>query len=156
MAVLVPGPGAGQDVVEVGVFGLPAEIGFGLFGAGDQAGGVAVAARFDFDGDGVAGDAARGFDDLLDGEAVAVAEVVDHAVAVGEGVEREDVSVGEVGDVDVVADAGAVGGEVVVAEDEDFVAAAEGDVEDEGDDVGLGFVGFAATGDGTGDVEVAQ
>jgi hypothetical protein len=63
-----------------------------------------------------------------------------------ERVESEDVGVGEVGYVDVVADAGAVGGGVVVAEDEDLFAASEGDIEDEGDDVGLGLVGFAAVG----------
>ncbi len=57
---------------------------------------------------------------------------------------------------DVVADAGAVGGGVVVAEDEDFFAAAEGDIEDEGDDVGLGLVSFAAVGEGSGYVEVAE
>ena len=54
--------------------------------------------------------AASGSDDLLDGEAAAVAEVLDHLVAGGEGVEGEDVGVGEVGDVNVVANAGAVGG----------------------------------------------
>lgn len=120
--MLVPGPGAGEDVVEVGVFGLPAEVKLRLLGAGDEAGRVAGAAGFDFDGDGVAGDAAGGLDDLLDGEAAAVAEVVDHAVVRGEGVEGEDVGVGEVGDVDVVADTGAVGGGVVVAEDGDALA----------------------------------
>ena len=37
-----------------------------------------------------------------------------------------------------------------------FVAAAEGYIEDEGDDVGFGLVGFAAVGERAGDVEVAQ
>ncbi len=77
IALLVPGPGAREDVVEFGVFGLPAEGGLGELGAGDEAGGVAGAAGFDLDGDGVPGDAAGGFDDLLDGEAGAVAEVAD-------------------------------------------------------------------------------
>jgi len=127
-----------------------------LFGAGYEAGGVAFAAGLDLYGDGVAGDAAGGFDDLLDGEAAAVAEVEDHPVARGEGVEGEDVGVGEVGYVDVVADAGAVGGGIVFAEDEDLFAAAEGNVEDEGDDVGFGLVGLAAVGEGSGYVEVAE
>ncbi len=61
-----------------------------------------------------------------------------------ESCEGEQVGVGEVGDVDVVADAGAVVGGVVVAEDLDGGAAAEGDVEDEGDEVRFGLMGFAA------------
>ena len=67
-----------------------------------------------FDGDGVAGDAAGGFDDFSDGEAGAVAEVEEGAGLGCECVEGEDVGAGEVGDVDVVADAGAIGGGVVV------------------------------------------
>jgi hypothetical protein len=46
--------------------------------------------------------------------------------------------------VDVVADAGAVVGGVVFAEDLDGGAAAEGYVEDERDEVRFGLVGFAA------------
>ncbi len=127
-----------------------------LFGACDEAGGVAGATRFDFGGDGVAGDAAGGFDDFFDGEAGAVAEIEDELVVLVEGVEGEQVGVGEIGYVDVVADAGAVGGGVVFAVDEDLFAAAEGYIEDERDDVGFGLVGFAAIGDGAGYVEVAE
>ena len=61
----------------------------------------------------------------------------------GGGVEGEQVGLGEVGDVDVVADAGAVGGRVVVAEDGDRLAAALGDLEDERDQVRLGVVALA-------------
>ncbi|GAA3231226.1 hypothetical protein GCM10020256_45570 [Streptomyces thermocoprophilus] len=78
------------------------------------------------------GDLPDGLDDLADGEAVAVAEVADQVLARGRGAEGEEVGLGEVGDVDVVADAGAVGGGVVVAEDGDGLAAALGDLEDEG------------------------
>ena len=46
-------------------------------GAGYEAGWVAGAAGADFYGDGMACDAAGGFDDLLYGEALAVAEVAD-------------------------------------------------------------------------------
>ena len=152
----MPGPGAGEDVVELRVFGPPAEVGLRLRGAGDKAGGVAGAAGFDLDGDGVAGDAACGLDDLLHRKAGAVAEVVDHLFGLVERGECEDVGVGEVENVDVVANAGAVGSGVVVAEDEDLVTAAEGDVEYERDDVGLGLVSLAAVGQRAGDVEVAQ
>ena len=50
---------------------------------------------------------------------VAVAEVVNPVLARFAGVQRQQVGDGEVGDVDVVADAGAVRGWVVVAEDLD-------------------------------------
>ena len=52
--------------------------------------------------------------------------------------------VGQVGDVDVVADAGSVGSGVVVAEDAMDCAAAEGDVENQRNQVGLRLVGLAA------------
>ena len=84
----------------------------------------------DFDGDGVAGDAADGVDDLLDGEAGAVAEVVDEPLLGGagcfEGFQGEQVGVGEVAYVDVVANAGAVVGGVVVAEDLDGLRGGRG------------------------------
>ena len=57
---------------------------------------------------------------------------------------------------DVVADGGAVGGGVVLTEDFDGFAAAEGDVEDERDEVGFRLVGLAATRNSSGHVEVAQ
>ena len=69
--------------------------------------------------------------------------------------------VGQVGDVDVVADAGAVGGGIVVAVDANGGASPERDVEDERNQVGFRVVGFAA-GDALGTfrragyVEVAQ
>lgn len=76
------------------------------------------------------------------------------------GGERQQVGAGQVLDVDVVADAGAVDGGVVVAEELEFLPAAGGDVEGDGDEVGLRVVPFA---DGEavaqvrpGDVEVAQ
>ncbi len=94
--------------------------------------------------DRVPGDLAHGLDDLADREAVAVAEVADEVFARGRGLEGQQVGVGQVGDVDVVAYAGAVRGRVVVAVDGDRVALALGDLEDEGDQVGLGVVALAA------------
>ena len=52
--------------------------------------------------------------------------------------------VGQVGDVDVVADAGAVGGGVVVAVDPDRLAPAQGHVENQRNQVRLGLVRLAA------------
>ena len=52
--------------------------------------------------------------------------------------------VGQVGDVNVIANAGAVRSGVIVAEDSDGLAAAQSDVEDQRNQVGLRLVGFAA------------
>ena len=56
---------------------------------------------------------------------------------------RRDVGVGQVVDVDVVADVGAVLGGVVGAEDGDAGAHAEDGLEDDGDQVRFGVVIFA-------------
>ena len=50
---------------------------------------------------------------------------------------------GQVGDVDIVPDAGAVLGGVVVAEDGHRLPLAQGHLEDDGDEVGLRVVGLA-------------
>ena len=50
---------------------------------------------------------------------------------------------GQVGDVDVVPHAGAVPGVVVVAVDGHLLPLAQGHLEDQGDEVGLGVVGLA-------------
>ena len=165
----MPDPCGADDVVDLGVVGFPVEFGDGFGATGDQEGGVAEAAGFDLDGDGVAGDAANAVDNFFHSEAGAVAEVINEAMVSSagrfEGLQGENVSVGEVGDVDVVADAGAVVGRVIFAEDFNGGAAAEGDVEDEGDEVRLGFVGFSAGDDtaslstvfrGSGNVEIAE
>src|SRR5262245_58352895 len=101
-------PGVRDDGGETGVLGFPAEVGVGGVAAGDEGGGVAGTAGGDGGRDGVAGDGAAGVDDLADRETRAAAEVVDAVRARGGGVEGQHVGVREVGDVDVVADAGAV------------------------------------------------
>lgn len=83
MALLVPDPGGADDFVDLGVVGFPAQFGDGFFAAGDQECRVAGATAFELDGDGVAGDAADAFDDLLDGESGSVAEVVDEPLLGG-------------------------------------------------------------------------
>ena len=71
----------------------------------------------DLDGDVDAGDLAAHLDHLADREAGPVAQVVDAVLAGTGGPQRAQVRVGQVGDVDVVPDAGPVRGRVVVAED---------------------------------------
>ena len=98
--------------------------------------------------------------DLPDREAVAVAEVerdrpVGARIARRGRFQREQVRVGQVGDVDVVADAGPVGRRVVVAEDRRRPAGLDG-LEDGRDQVRLGVVVLAGPLGRPGDVEVAQ
>src|SRR6516165_6720239 len=152
----MPLPGAGDDLVQFSELRLPAQLGLNLLRACDQHRRIAGTALLLFHCDRAAGDAAHGVDDLAHCEAVAVADVVDEAAALSEGVEGENMRIGEVTDVDVVADAGAVLGGVVVAKDLDASPAAEGDVEDERDEVRLGLVRLAVAVDGSGDIEVAQ
>ena len=132
---------------------LPAEFGADFFRGGDEAWRVAGAAGF-LDGfDVAAGDFFAGLDDFADGGAAAGAEVVE--ITLG-GIEREDVGLREVEDVDVVADAGAVGGLVVGAVDFDMILLAEGDFEDVGDQVGFDPVILAKFLRCPGGVEVAE
>src|SRR5579859_1824957 len=169
MALLVPYPGGADDVVDLGIVGLPAEFCDGFFAAGNQKSRVTGAAGMDFYGDGVAGDPADRVDDFLDSEAGAVAQVVDQPViggAVGfESFQGQEMGIGQVADVNVIADAGAVMCGVVVAKNLDGFAASEGNVQNQRNDVRLRLVGFAAIHDAasmaagfrsSGDIEVAE
>ena len=70
--------------------------------------------------------------------------------------QREQVGVGEVLDVHVVADARAVGRRVVLAEDGQRLPLPRGDLQGQRDEVGLGRVPLAEPEGGARDVEVAQ
>ena len=73
--------------------------------------------------DGAACDLFDCVDDLADGEAVASAEVVGVAArTIEKRLERGDMGFGEIGNVDVVADAGAVGRVVILTEDSQRLA----------------------------------
>src|SRR5689334_9995684 len=59
---LAPIPGAADDAFQVRILRLPAELTLDFFGAGDQHRGIARPARRFFGGNGMAGNAANGFD----------------------------------------------------------------------------------------------
>ena len=69
---------------------------------------------------------------------------------------REHMSVGQVTDVDVIADGGAVGGVVVIAENEDLVAMSKCYLQYKRNEVGFHLAVLANAAVGTGDVKVAQ
>lgn len=95
--------------------GTPAELGVGAGGVGGKVEDVTCAAGSDFVGKVAADGGGEGLDHLVDGAALAGAQVpgADAGVVLAEVVERCEVAVGEVEDVDVVADGGAVLGVVV-------------------------------------------
>ena len=92
----------------------------------------------------MAGDLPGHVDDLLDGEAHSVAQV-EHVVvpALQQIIQSQDMGLGQIGDVDIVPDAGAVLGGVVVAENGDLLPLAVGHLEDQGDQMGLRGVRLA-------------
>lgn len=139
-----PAPCAFDHAARVFPLGFPAEDGLGFGWVGDEFGWIAFAAWSEGEGDGFTGDFFDEFEHLEDADAGAGAEVAGGGGAafaeMGEGV---GVGLGEVEDVDVVADAGTVGGGVVVTEDGEG-----GDFTGDGhegarDEVGFGFVVFA-------------
>jgi hypothetical protein len=112
--VLGPAPQILARVLERAL-GTPAELGVGAGGVGGEVEDVACAAGGDFVREVAADGGREGLDHLVDGASLAGAEVpgADAGVVLAEVVERGEVAVGEVEDVDVVADGGAVFGVVV-------------------------------------------
>ena len=140
----------------LGKTGFPAEIVLDGGGAGDEDGGVSGTAGETLDLDFASGDAADGLDDLQHAEAFPVADVVDDFMFGFERSQGEQVGVGEIFNVNIVANAGAVGGGIVFAVDADGFAAAERGVEHERDEMRFGLVIFTVASDCARDVEVAK
>ncbi len=143
----------------VGAHALDAVLGLGLGGVGVAGGDVAGAAGLDSVGNVDAGCGHEGVHQLEHGGALAGAQVVDAHAGLLDGLEGRDVAAGQVDDVDVVADAGAVGGVVVVVEDAQLLKLADGDLGDVGHQVvgdAGGVLAHGAALVGADGVEVAQ
>ena len=95
-----------------GIFRFPAQFANGFFGGRHQPRRVAGTARFFHRGNFFAGDFFAGRDDLPHGIAVAVAQIVKAGLA---RLQSEHVRLREVTDVDVIADARAVGRRIIRA-----------------------------------------
>src|SRR5690606_22137780 len=116
----MPPPRGLDDGIQIGVARLPAEFPLDTLRGGDETGGVARSPRGERHPDLPSGDAEAGVDDFVYGEAAAVAEIEGLVpLAPSERVEGQKMRLREVGHVDVVPDAGPVGGVVVVSEDGD-------------------------------------
>jgi hypothetical protein len=153
---LFPLPRGGDDLLDRGMLGFPAERPAELFLAGHENGGVAGAARGESAGNFAAGDFFGGAKDFEDGEASAVAHIEGFAGNRFDRFEDPEVGIGNVQDVDVVANAGAVGSGVVGAENIEIRNEAEGGFKNIGDEVSLDAVGFAALCGGASGVEIAE
>ena len=157
----VPVPGIADDLFHTGMLRFPAQHAKRERGVGHKTGRVSRTAWAHAVLHGQAGDAFDGVEYLLDRKAGAGAEVHGHAFTVAardEAFHGFDVGRGEVEDMDIVADAGAVGRGVVVAHDVEVGQSAVEGHEGAGDEMGFRIVAFAcfAFRVGTSRVEVAQ
>jgi len=138
------------------VRGLPGQIAAHFIGAGDQDGGIAGTAGEEFFGDVAAGEAAGGGEDFADGVAGAGADVEGGAGDAGESLEGAQMGLRDVEDVDVIADAGAVGSGIVVAKNGDVGGAGLDSLQNQGNEMRFMAAGFAAIAGGAGDVEITE
>ena len=115
----MPIPGTADDAVDGWILGLPPEIAANFLGAGDKDGRVAAASGTFLRWDWVAGDFAGGFDHFPNAKTFTVAQVVDELLMRLKCVEHEEMGHREVVDMDVIANASAIGGGVVRSEDGD-------------------------------------
>jgi len=138
------------------VLGFPAKHALKLVLAGDEDGGIAGATRRKFPWNFAAGDAFGGVEHLEDGEAAAIADIESFAGNVFDGFESADVRIGNVEDVNVIADAGAIGRRVIGAEDFELGNDSQGGIENERDEMCFDAMGFATFGRGAGGVEIAE
>src|SRR5262249_20841423 len=107
-----------DDGVEVVALRAPAERGADEIGLGDDRGGIAGAPARDIHLEVDARDALDDVDHLADGITASVAAITRKALAAASEIgERGHMRVDEVADLDVVAQAGAVAGRIILAED---------------------------------------
>src|SRR5258707_5673091 len=95
---------------------FPAESTLEFFLAGNENSGVTRATGTEFARDFEAGDAFRGGDDFENGEAAAIADVEGFAGHAIDFLESAEVGIGDVEDMNVIADAGSVRGRIIGAE----------------------------------------
>src|SRR6266446_3424405 len=135
---------------------FPAERFLEFFLAGYQNGGIAGAARAELAGNLAAGDALGDVNHFENGIAAAVADVEGFAGNAIDGFERADVGIRNVEDVDVIADASAVGRGIVRAENIDVRQIASGGVQEARDEMRLDAMMLAELLRGAGGIEITK
>src|SRR5882672_4087828 len=152
---LLPRPGRLNDFLERRMGGFPAERFLEFFLASDEHGGITRTTWAELAGNFAAGDALRRADHFENGEAAAVADVERFAGNAVDRFERANVGIRDVEDVDVIANASAVGGGIVRAENIDVRQIAGGGVQDARDEVRLDAMMLAELLRRAGDIEIA-
>src|ERR1035438_4785244 len=150
---LVPGPGGDYNVFELRIIGLPTQFMYRPVRGGHQSGRVAGPARLLDRRNRLADYLLAGADDFPHRIAVAVAEVVETAPARGE---AEEMRLRQVEDVDVIADAGAIGRGIIRAVNFAVRLLSEGHLEHVRDEMRLHAVMLPEGCAGAGGVEVAE
>src|SRR5712692_8983572 len=136
--------------------GFPTESTLEFFLAGNENSRITGAAGTEFTRDFAASDALRCIDDLQNREPAAVADVEGFARDAVDFLESAEVGIGDVEDVNVIADAGSVGCGVVRAEDIDMGQATGGGIENPGNEMSFHAMVLAALLGGSGSVEIAE
>jgi len=130
----MPDPCGPDDLVQLRVIRRPAQLSNCLFRAGHQNRGVSGAARMDLGGNWMPSHAASRFDHLPHTESLSVSQVEDQPVlgrrVCFQGRQSQKMGIGNVGDVDVVANAGPISSRVVIPIDPNRSTATQGHVQD--------------------------
>lgn len=134
-----------------GIERRPAEFAAGECAIADESGGIAGATRALLNGYGAAGHLFGGADDIANGESAFGSEVICGARGAGEqSFEGEFVRLAEIDDVDVIAEAGAVGGGVISSLNGESRSGTSRGLEGQGDKMCFGKVPFSDAGEGVG------
>ena len=135
---------------------LPAKLAAHFFSAGDESRGVAGTSSENLLGNFAAGEAAHGVQDLADGVTGAGADVKGCGFQGVDILQSAKVGSRNIQDVNVVADACAVGGRIVIAKDFDVRRSTLHGLQDPRDQMRFVAVRFSAVARGTGYIEIAQ
>src|SRR5260370_39682769 len=135
---------------------FPAEHALELFLAGNENSGITGTPRTQFARDLAAGDAFGRIDDFQDRKAAAVADVESFAGNAVDLLKRADVRIGDIEDVDVVAEAGSVRCGIVRAEDIDMGQSTASGVENPRNEMSLHAMMLTAFLGGSGSIELTE
>src|SRR5438093_11660494 len=153
----VPVPSRFHDRAQLGIARLPAQLALDFIRAGDQDGRIAVAAWPFLNRHGFSRDLLGGLNHFPDAVALANAQVVAQAIAGLQLLQSEQMSLGEIVDVNIVANAGAVRSWIIGAVNLDMRSPSQDGLQNERDQMGLRVVVFAngSIGAGAGGLEIA-
>lgn len=149
----MPSPSGLDNGFRIFELGFPAEAFLGFCGVCDEFGGIAGASGRRGGGDGETGDLAGGFENFFDGETASGTEI-DGTNKIGE--KGAEVGIGEVCYMDIVADASAIRGRIIIAKDFEFLLLSESDLEDIRNDMGFDGMIFTEVAFSAAGVEIAE